>query len=70
MSYNFQLVRSLGTTFFGDRFYASRKGRTGGGEWVHTKGTNSMAASELSCRKPLVGTGWAISLLLCTNGLR
>ena len=29
-----------------------------------------MAASGHSCRKPLVSTGWAISLLLCTNGLR
>jgi len=27
-----------------------------------------MAASELGCRKALVGTGYAISLLLCTNG--
>ena len=33
-------------------------------------GAKSMAASGLGCRKPLVGTGWAISLLLCTNGLR
>ena len=29
-----------------------------------------MAASGLSCRKPLVGTKWASSLLLCTNGPR
>jgi len=29
-----------------------------------------MTASGLSCRKPLVGTEWAISLLLCKNGLR
>jgi len=29
----------------------------------------NMAASGLSYRKPLVSTGWAISLL-CTNGLR
>ena len=29
-----------------------------------------MATSGLSCRKPLVGTGWAISLFLCLNGLR
>ena len=35
-----------------------------------TLGRGNMAASGLSCRKPLVGTGWAISLLLCTNGLR
>jgi len=37
---------------------------------VHLKGAKSMAASGLGCRKPLVGTGWAISLLLCMNGLR
>ena len=31
---------------------------------------NSMAVSELSFEKTLVGTGWAISVLLCINGLR
>ena len=36
---------------------------------MHPKGANSMAASGLDCRKALVGTGWAISLL-CMNGLR
>jgi len=40
------------------------------GEWVHPKGTNSMAASGLGCRKAMVGTGWAISLLFCMNWLR
>ena len=29
-----------------------------------------MVASGLSCRKPLGGTGWAISLTLCMNELR
>ena len=29
-----------------------------------------MAASGRGCSKPLVGTRWAISSLLCTNGLR
>ena len=29
-----------------------------------------MAASGLGLEKLLVGAGWAISLLLCTNGLR
>jgi len=37
---------------------------------VNLKGANSMAASDLGCRKALVGTGWADSLLLCMNGLR
>ena len=37
---------------------------------MQPKSANSMAASELSCRKPFVGTGWAISLLRCMNGLR
>jgi len=37
---------------------------------VQPKGANSMAASGLSCRKHLFGTGWAISLLRCMNGLR
>jgi len=35
---------------------------------VHLKGANSMAESGFSFRKILVSTGWAISLLLCTNG--
>jgi len=29
-----------------------------------------MAVSGISCRKPSVGTGWAISHLLCINGFR
>ena len=41
---------------------AEREGQ-GGGRWVHPKGANSMAASGLSCRKPLVGTGWAFLAL-------
>ena len=49
---------SLDAIFFGDRFYASRNDRTrrGGG--------------EVLLGLALVGTGWAISLLLCANGLR
>ena len=42
----------------------AKEGGTVGG------GRVSMAASGLSCRKPLISTGWAISLLFCTNGLR
>ena len=39
--------------------------------WMHPKGANIMAASGLGCRrKALVGTGWAISLLLCMYGIR
>ena len=54
---------SLGLTF-----YMSRKGRTGGG-WVHPKGANSMAVSGLICRKALIATGRAISILFGINGL-
>ena len=43
---------------------------TEGGGRASTLGPGNVAASGLSCRKPLVGTGYAISLLLCTNGLR
>ena len=43
-----------------DRFSVSGKGEVGGGEWVHLKGANSMAVSELGCRKALVGNGRAI----------
>ena len=41
----------------GDRLCVSRKGRTGGGGWVHPKGANSTAASGLSFEQPLVGAG-------------
>ena len=51
----------------GLKFCTNRKVGTGGGGW---KGANSMAASGLSRRKPLVDTGWAISLLIYMNGLR
>jgi len=49
---------------------SSRKGRTEGGWWVCLKGTNIMAATWLGCRKALVGTKWAISLLLRMTGHR
>ena len=52
------------------RFCLSRKDRTGGGGWVHLKGANSMAVFGLACRKALVGTGRAISVLFGINGLR
>ena len=37
---------------------------------MHLQGVNSMAMSGLVYRKPLVGSRWATSLLLCMNGLR
>ena len=70
MKSDFVLVMLLPAMSFGDTFCFSRKGGTGGGEWVHPKGANRVAASGLGCRKALVGTGWAISLLLCMNRLR
>ena len=54
----------------GDRFCDSRKGGTGGGGWVHSKGANSMAVSGLSGKKVLVTTGRAISVIFGINGLR
>ena len=54
----------------GLRFCVSRKGETGGGEWVHPKGANSMAVSGLHSRKVLVGTGRVISVVFGINGLR
>jgi len=49
---------------FGDRFCISRKGRIGGGGWMHPKDANSMATSGLVFRSNLVGTEKAISVLL------
>jgi len=48
---------SLPAMSFGDRFCISRKGGTGGGMWVHPRGTNSMTVSGLSFRNTLAGTG-------------
>ena len=61
---------SLLAMSLGLRFCVSRKGGTGGGWWVHPKGANSMAVSGLACRKALVGTGRAISVLFGITGLR
>ena len=63
---------SLLAMSLGLRFCVSRKGGggTGGGEWVHPKSANSMAASGLVFRSNLVGTGRAISLLFGINGVR
>jgi len=37
---------------------------------VHPKGANGMGVSGLTCRKALVGTGRAISVLIGINRLR
>jgi len=63
-------MMSLPAMFLGLRFCMSRKGRTGGGGWVHSKGANSMATSGLVFRSNLVGTGRAISIFFGINGVR
>ena len=62
-------MMSLPARSLGLRFCVSRKGGTGGGEWVHPKGANSMAMSGLVFRSDLVGTGRAISILFGINGV-
>ena len=52
----FSFIMSLLAMSLGLKFCMNRKGRTGGGGWVHPKGANSMAMSGLACRKALVGT--------------
>ena len=54
----------------GLRLCASREGGTRGGGWVSALSLGSMAAFGLGLEELLVGAGWAISLLLCTNGPR
>jgi len=61
---------SLLAMFLRLRFCVSRKGGTGGGGWVHSKGVNSMVASGFVFRSDLVGTGRAISVLYGINGVR
>ena len=60
---------SVGTIHFEDRFCASKKGRIGGGDQVSARSVVPMAAALAGCRKALIGTGLAISLLLNTNGI-
>ena len=54
----------------GDGFCFSRKGRMGGGGWVHQKNANSMTTSGLVSRSDLVCTGRAISVPFGINGVR
>ena len=63
------LVMSRPAMFSGDRFCVSRKGGTGGGMGA-PKGCRQCGRVWLHLEKLLVGAQWAISLLLCTNGLR
>ena len=49
---------------------ASKKGGIGGGGRVSARSAVHMAAALAGCRKALVGTGLAISLLFDTNGHR
>jgi len=55
-------MMSLPAMSLGLRFCVRKKGGTGGGEWVHPKGANSMAVSGLVSINDLVGTGRAISV--------
>ena len=48
-TFRFIIIMSLPAMSFGDRFYVNRKGRTGGGGWVHSKGANSMVVSGWHC---------------------
>ena len=61
---------SLPALPLGDRFCVSINGGTRGGWWVHLQGVISIAVSGLGFRKALVGTGWAVSFLLCMTGIR
>jgi len=63
-------MMSLPAMSLGFRFCVSRKGRTGGGGWVHPKGVNSMAENGLIFKSSLVGTGRAITILFGINGVR
>ena len=51
----FSFMMSYPAMSLGDRFCVSRKGGTGGGGWVHSKGANSMTVSELASEKSLIG---------------
>ena len=60
---------SVGAIHFEDRFCTSETGGIGGGGWVSAWGAVHMAAALAGCRKALVVTGLAISLLLTQTGI-
>jgi len=53
------MLHELGEWVLYGRFCVNRKGS---GLWVQLNGENNMAMCMLGCEKPLVRTGWAISL--------
>ena len=61
---------SVGTIRFENRFCTSKKGGIGGGGQVSAWGAVHMAAVLAGSRTALVSTGWIISHLVSTNGLR
>ena len=61
---------SVGPICFEDWFCNSKKGGIGGGGQVSAWGAVHMAAALAGCRKALLGTGLAFSLLLDTNRCR
>ena len=68
LAWNFHLVMSLHATFFGDRFRVEQKGWDMG-RWVGAPKGCKQHGHRLCFRNTLVGTGWAISVLLCTNSM-
>ena len=49
------------------RFWTNKKSEIEGGGWAKSWCAVHMAAVLVGCRKALVGTGWAVSLLFSTN---
>ena len=58
-----RLSASCPAMSLGDRFYVSRRGRTGRGGWVYLHGEKSTTMSGLSNRESLISTGRIISVL-------
>ncbi len=48
----------------------SRKAGTREVGWVHPKGENGIVQPWTGHRNPLLGAGWAVSLVFCMNGCR
>ena len=51
-------------------FALAKNGGMGGGGWTYSRHAVYIVAALAVCRTALVGTGWTISHLLSTNGLR
>ena len=68
-SSDFARMLSVGAIHFEDGFCASKKGRIGGGEWVHRKLPYTWQLPCLAVEKPWSALGWPFLSFLTQKGV-